>query len=289
MIDLHVHSYVSDGSCSPREIIKMAYDKKLYAVALTDHDNIEGIDEAEREANKYNIKFLKGIEISVSYEEGRLLHILGLGIDPANEYFLNVYNRLRKLREEKLENILWTLKKQDIFMNTEELKKHAAGKYLDRQAVAKCLVEKNICRDVPEAWQKYLDPVPYGKGELLEADEAVDIIKKSGGLSFLAHYHKRIGLEGYTKQEAEEHIKYLVSLGMDGIERYYPSYSDEHIEYAEYLIHKYNLIPSGGTDFHGSNRPEIALGSGENRFFVPDSIYENIRLELSKRTDERMS
>jgi len=282
MIDLHVHSYISDGSNSPKEIIKMAYDKKIYALALTDHDNIEGLEEAETEAKKYNINFLKGIEISVSYGEGQLLHILGLGIDPKNEYFLKVYNRLRKVRETGLESILWTLKEQDISINIEELKKHAAGKYLDRQAVAKWLVEKNICRNVPEAWKKYLDPLPYGQGELLEADEAIDIIKKSGGLSFLAHYHKRIGLERYTKPEAEEHIKYLISLGLDGIERYYPSYSDEHIEYAEYLIHKYNLVPSGGTDFHGSNRPEIVLGSGEEDFFIPDSVYENIKLRISK-------
>lgn len=282
MIDFHVHSNISDGGNSPREIIKMAYDKKIVALALTDHDNIEGIEEAETEAQKYNIKFLKGIELSVSYGEGRLLHILGLGIDPQNEYFLNVYNRFRKVREEHLEKLLWILKEQDISIGVEELKEFAAGKYLDRQAIAKYLIKKNICRNMPEAWNKYLDPVPYGQGELLEADEAMDIIKKSGGLSFLVHFHKRIGLDGYTKQEAEEHIKHLVSLGLDGIERYYPSYSDEDIKYVEYLIDKYHLIPSGGTDFHGSNRPEIALGSGEGDFLVPDSVYENIRLRLSK-------
>ena len=87
MIDLHVHSYVSDGTDSPSEIIKMAFDKKIKAIALTDHDSIEGIPEAEKEALKYKVEFLKGIEISTSYKDGRLLHIIGLGIDTENQVF----------------------------------------------------------------------------------------------------------------------------------------------------------------------------------------------------------
>jgi predicted metal-dependent phosphoesterase TrpH len=258
----------------------MAYDKKVAAVALTDHDSIEGLAEAELEAEKYNVNFLKGIEISVSYGEQRLLHILGLGIKPENEYFIKVYNRLRAVREEGLERVLWILNKQGISIKMQQLDQYATAKYLDRHTLTKYFVDKNICKNVPEVWQNYLDPIPYGQGELLEVDEAIDIIRKSGGLSFVAHFHKKIGLEGYTKHETEEHIKYLVSLGLDGIEHYYPSYSKEHMEYAQYLINKYSLIPSGGTDFHGTNRPDIALGTGEKDFNVPDSVYDNIRLRI---------
>lgn len=280
MIDLHVHSCVSDGTDSPSEIIRMAKRKKIKAIALTDHDTIEGIEEAELEAEKQNVNFLKGIELSVSFKEGRLIHILGLGIDPSNEYFLKAYNKMRNAREEGTNKILESLKRQGMYISIEKLRKHAAGKYLDRQAILKYFLEKNLSSTVLEFWRRYLVSIPYGEGELLEPEEALYIIKKSGGLSFLAHYHKRIGLKGYSAEEKEEHIKYLMSLGLNGIERYYPFYDNKDIEYVEYLINKYKLIPSGGTDFHGSNRPEVTLGEGKNNFFVPDSIYETIISKL---------
>ena len=280
MIDLHVHSTVSDGSNTPTEILKMAYDKKIYALALTDHDNIEGLEEAQREAEKYNIKFIKGIELSVAYGEGRLLHILGLGIDPSNQYFLKVYNKLRKTREEGLEELLRVLATRDVSIGMEDLRNYGAGEYLDRQAVSKYLIDKGICQNAADAWQNYLDPIPYGQGELFEIGEAIESIKKAGGLSFLAHYHKKIGFEGYTKEEMETHMERLVALGLDGIEQYYPSYTEEEAQYAQYLINKYSLLPSGGSDFHGANRADIALGTGDGSFVVPDSVYESIKLRL---------
>jgi predicted metal-dependent phosphoesterase TrpH len=280
MIDFHVHSHVSDGTNSPREIIKMAYEKKINAIALTDHDSVEGINEAEIEAEKYGVNFLKGIEISTDYGDGKLLHILGIGIDPSNVDFLKAYKRMKIAREEGLDRVLEILKGQGIAISYDELQEFAVGKYIDRQAITKYFVHKKICDNVPQVWQKYLDPIPYGEGELLSPKETLEIIKKSGGMSFLAHYHKRIGLEGYNKEEKEEQIKYLISLGLDGIERYYPSFSDDDIEYVEYLMNKYNLLPCGGTDFHGGNRPEISLGTGESNFYVPDSIYENIKVKL---------
>ena len=106
MIDLHVHSYVSDGTDSPSEIIKMAHEKKIKAIALTDHDSIEGIEEAEKEAVKLNMNFLKGIEISTSYKDGRLLHIIGLGMDIENQYFLNAYKKMKIAREEGMDRVL---------------------------------------------------------------------------------------------------------------------------------------------------------------------------------------
>src|SRR5471030_19574 len=128
MIDLHVHSYVSDGTSSPSEIIKMAYERRIKAVALTDHDSIEGIPQAEDEALKLNVNFLKGIEISTSYKSGRLLHILGLGIDTNNENFLKAYKRMKKAREEGIGDILEILKKQGISIDIEVLRKYAVGK-----------------------------------------------------------------------------------------------------------------------------------------------------------------
>lgn len=282
MIDLHVHSYISDGSNSPSEIIQMAHSQEIYAIALTDHDSIDGIEEARREAEKYQMNFIEGIELSVAYGKDRLIHILGLGINSQNPYFLKTYHKFRKVREQALEKVIWTLKKQQIELSFEKLKEYAVGPYRDRQTVAKYLIEKKLANSAPEVWQKYLDPIPYERREILTAEEALHMIKEAGGLSFLAHYHKPIGLEGYSALEAEKHIESLKSLGLDGIERYYPSFTSEHIAYAEYLMHKYGLIPCGGTDYHGTNRPEIALGIGCNDFQVPDCVYDSMSFKMSK-------
>ncbi len=281
MIDLHVHSFVSDGYNSPKEIIKMAHEKDIKAIALTDHDSIEGLHEAKEEAEKYNINFLKGIEMSVSYGEGRLLHILGIGINIKNEFFIEQYIKMRKAREKGTSDILEILKKKNVHIKIEDLKRYAVGQYLDRHAITKYFVDNNICSTVPKVWQNYLDPIPYGEGELFQIEQAIHTIKKSGGLSFLAHYNKRIGFAGYNKDEIEKQIKYLVSLGLDGIERYYPSFRKDDEEFVQYLLNKYKLIPSGGTDFHGIYRKEIGLGTGEGNFFVPDDVYEDIKKKLS--------
>lgn len=285
MVDLHVHSYISDGTLSPTEIIKLASDRRIKAVALTDHDSVEGLEEADNEAKRLGVEFIKGIEISTSYGEGRLLHILGLGIDPENTYFNEVYTKMKKAREAGMHNILEILAAQGISIDIEELRKYTIGQYMDRQAIPKYFIDKGILKSAPEVWHRYLDPIPYGEGELLSAEEALSVIKKSGGLSFLAHYNKWIGFEGYTKKEIEEHMEQLTALGLDGLERYYPTFNTEDNEYVEYLMNRYKLIPSGGTDFHGANRPEVSLGSAENNFYIPDEIYERILAKLKSNID----
>lgn len=275
-IDLHVHSYISDGACSPKEIIEIACEKGVKAIALTDHDNIGGLHEAEVEALKLNVDFLNGIEISSLYENGRILHIIGLGIDTNNKEFLEVYNRMKKARDQGVKDILKILETQGIYIDIDVLKRNSLNQYLDRYDIYKYFIENGISNDAQHIWDKYLDPIPYGSDELLKVEDAIEIIRKSGGLSFLAHYNKIMGLKGFSKIDMEEHIKYLISVGLNGIEKYYPSYSKEDIEFLDYLVNKYNLIPSGGTDFHGKNRPGISLGVGNDNFSIPFSVYENI-------------
>jgi len=281
-IDLHVHSYMSDGTCSPKEIIELASKNKVKAIALTDHDNIDGLNEAESEALKHNVYFLKGIEISSLDEKGRLLHILGLGIDTKNREFLKVYTKMKKAREESVKRILEILDAKGISIDINVLKMNCLGEYLDRFDIHKYLLQNGISNNIQYIWDKYLDPIAYESGELLKVEDAIEIIRKAGGLSFLAHYNKRIGLMGLNKIEMEEYIKNLVRLGLDGIERYYPTYGKEDNEYLDYLIDKYSLIASGGTDFHGENRPEIKLGVGNNNnFSIPYSVYECIVEKIS--------
>lgn len=284
IIDLHTHSYISDGACSPKEVVEAAYKNNVKALALTDHDSIAGIKEICEVSKSYNIEILNGIEFSTLYKDGRILHILGLGIDIKNKDFLESYCRMKKTREAEVPNILnHILIHHGLNIDINTLKERAVDEYLSRYDIYRYIIDNKICTNGQAVWDKYLDPIPYKKGELLEVDEVLKIIKQAGGLSFLAHYNKEIGLGGFNKTEIDEHLKYLISLGLNGIERYYPSFKEEDHEFLDYLIQKYNLLSSGGTDFHGSTRKGIHIGIGNGNMAISYSLYENIIENLGKK------
>lgn len=276
-IDLHTHTIFSDGGSTPEELINTAVEQNVKAIALTDHDNIEGIEEAARLAKANNIDFLPGIEISARYKDDRVLHILGLGIDYTNEEFLYVYNRMKQARHQRVNLILSSIKEKGISIDIEELREKALGPYLGRHDIFRYFMRKKLCKTPQEVWDKYLDIVPYSEDELIDVKDAIRIIKSAGGSSFLAHYNKPIGLGGLSAEGMEEEIEYLISLGLDGVERYYPSFNEADYKFLDYLIEKYSLMISGGTDYHGKNRPDIELGSGkDNNLFIPYDVYTKI-------------
>ena len=147
LIDLHTHSYISDGKDSPSEVIKAASKNNLKAIALTDHDSIYGIKEATITANKYKIEVIPGIEISSLYND-RIIHILGLGIDITNDYFLNTYNTMKKIRENNLPKILEILdKKHNLKIDINYLHKIKFDEYLSRYDIYRYILENNICNE----------------------------------------------------------------------------------------------------------------------------------------------
>ncbi len=276
IIDLHVHSNISDGTLTPKEIVNLAIKDNISAVALTDHDSVEGVKALSIEATKNNLKFLTGIEISCEYGKGRILHLLGLGIDIDNVKFIKPYEEMKEARELGVNVVLKFIKNKGIDLTLDDLKELATNKYIDRYTIHRYFIKNNICNNAQEVWDKYLDPVPYEKGELIKVEDAIRIIKESGGVSILAHYNKKIGLYGYTESEKEEYIKYLVGKGLDGVERYYPSFTNNDYKFLDYIINKYSLVYSGGSDFHGENREDIKLGIGNGDLSIEYKVYENI-------------
>ncbi len=276
MIDLHTHSNISDGTFSPRELIQQAKKIGLTAIALTDHDSIDGLEEAQNEADKLGVCLLKGIEFSVAFGNKSLIHVLGLNIDTSNEDFLKIYNHYRQLRASKLSHVFETLHQIGINITPDDVEPYISGGFMDRQAIAKCMVGKSYTESVRDSWVNYLDKAPYTDGELINAADAFSAIHAAGGKAFLAHFHLPIGLKGYSDEEARHHLLTLQKLGLDGIEFYYPSFTEEDSLRCAKYINDYGFLKSGGTDFHGGNRPHIKLGIGEGQFNVPDELLHNI-------------
>ena len=137
-----------------------------------------------------------------------------------------------------------------------------------------------------EIWDRYLDPAVAEAG--LEHDvtpeEALSAIRAAGGVTSLAHFHKTIGLKGLTDDETEEAIQELKGFGLDGMEQFYPNYTVRDMAFAGYLIHKYGLLATGGSDFHGKNRPGVEMGFGmDGNLFVPEKIWEGVEERLHER------
>ncbi len=283
-IDLHVHSLVSDGSYTPAGLAKLARERGLSGFALTDHDNIAGDAEAAAAAQQEGIDFIPGMELTVEFEN-RKLHIVCLGFDAAQPDFQSLYRRMRATKEAKIAEIIQYIAQKGIDISLEKVQPFAYGRTIDRYAIMRYLVSLHLYDHAQPLWDNYLDPAV----RLLDlevnitAEEALPVIHKAGGVTSLAHFHKNIGFKGLSRLEQEAAILRLHQLGLDGMERWYPNYTAEDAAFAGYMIEKYELLPTGGTDFHGSNRPEIELGTGlHDNIAIPYAYLEGVRAACKK-------
>ena len=274
-IDLHVHSLVSDGSFMPGELAAHAKAQGLSAFALTDHDVIAGNAEAQAAAAAVGIEF-----------KGHKLHIVCLGFDAQHPEFQRLYKRIRSVKEGKIPEIVEYVRCKGVAITMEQVEQFAYKGLLDRYAVMRYLVSLQMYDRAQPLWDNYLDPavVAMGLNVNITAEEALPIIKQAGGVTSLAHFHKKIGLGDLdNRQQQEQAIVELHQLGLDGMERYYPNYTADDAEFAAQMIAKYDLMPTGGTDFHGTNRPGIEMGSGMNgNMAVPYEFFQEVKSRLNK-------
>ena len=276
MIDLHVHSNKSDGTFSPRQLVQYASEKGLTAFALTDHDTTAGLEEALTAARKLPVTVIPGIEFSTAYEE-KDVHILGLGIDYKTPVFsaaLEEFIASRRHRNEQMCQKLRDYIKTDI--TYERLLEAFPGAVITRANYARYLFQQGHVKSMPEAFDRYIgDRAPcFIPREKVTPQKAVELIRKAGGIPVLAHpplYHM-------SDARLDKLVRELTETGLAGIEAYYSTYTAGETVHMKSLARQYHLLITGGSDFHGANKPDIDLGIGKGSLHVPDSILDDLHL-----------
>ncbi len=273
-IDLHTHSNCSDGSMSPEELIRHAKAEGLSALALTDHDTVDGLARAQKEARRVGLEFIPGIEFSV-VSDGET-HIVGLYVDPTEKRFCEALDEIRRERTERNRQTQERLFALGLPVTVEEARRRAGSDLIGRAHFAKVMVEKDFVHSVKDAFDRFLAAgrPAYCAIRSLSAREGIQRIKEAGGVAVAAHLH-HIGKEG---KDLEEYLRQLKDFGLDGVEGVYSEYTPQMTREYQALAKKLGLVLSGGTDFHGSMKPHIAIGKGMGDLAVPYSFLEQIKL-----------
>lgn len=273
LIDLHTHSTASDGSLSPEELIVHAAESGLSAVAVSDHDNTDGIRPAMREGQKVGIEVVPAIELSAKSDTET--HILGYFIDPDSLEMKNAMKHIREVRVERIAETCELLEKHNIHVTLDEVKKKAGSGILCRAHIAKIMTEQGYVSSPREAFARWMNVgcPAYSDAQAITDEESIELITKAGGDAYLAHLH-------LTKKDGDEldsFVKRLKNAGLCGIEGYYTDYTPDMEREYRTLAEKYELKISGGTDFHGAFKPHISIGRGLGNLKIPYSVLERMR------------
>jgi len=286
IIDLHTHTNYSDGELYPLELIRLAIEKRIGILGITDHDTLEGI----KKVNKQNplivdsgIKIINGIELSAKVKKGRM-HILGYDIDI---FDINLNNKMSELKDNSINSVLSIMEqiKRDygIIFRYDDIKELVNSNHnLGRPDLAKLCVKYGYASSIQDAFDKYLIEAhnktrSTGKG--LPYEECIELILKSKGIPVLAH-PKSLEL---SKKEFLILLKEMINIGLKGIEVYHSSHTEEEIKYYLEIANKYNLLISGGSDYHGPIvKPDIDIGTGkDNNIKIKSlSLVEEIKNKL---------
>jgi hypothetical protein len=279
-VDLHCHSTASDGTFAPAQVVQLAKDSGLSALALTDHDTIGGIAEAQAAAKNLGIDFLPGIEISAEFPRPGTMHILGYGIDPQLPALKNLTEELLAGRDNRNPRIVAKLNEMGVAVTMEEWEAEAKGVVLGRPQLAAILFRKGYVNSVKQAFDKYIGqgaPAYFDK-ERLTPRQAFERIREAKGLPILAH---PVQLRLQNDAQLERLVKDLMDMGLAGIEVIHSDHNTDVIEKLTRLADKYQLLKTGGSDFHGSTKADIRLGVANGRK-VPRAFFDALVNQLGK-------
>ncbi len=273
LCDLHTHSVFSDGTCSPKELLLLAKKVGLSAVALTDHNTIAGIESFLEESKKVDIEAISGVEISSDYN-GTELHILALCIDKRYFNAMNDFLAIPVKRKEESNKLLAeSLVKNGYFVDYNKLKFENHGS-LNRVHFALELVKSGYVKSINEAFNTLLSEKNgfYKQPKRYTAKEVIEFIGLVNAVSVLAH-----PLLNLTKKELVEFLPKAKEYGLTAMETRYSKYSKEDQELSTMLAKEFRLLESGGSDFHGDNKPDIKIGVGTGNLQVPYEFVKTIK------------
>lgn len=271
-IDLHTHTYYSDGFYSPKELILKAKEKGIDLISITDHDSINSLDEALEAGKKHGVEVIPGVEISTDISD-REIHILGYFIDPTNRELEHYLKFFRDERIKRAGRIVKKLNSLGLEITLDDVIEKASKGAIGRPHIANAMVEKKLVSNFYEAFNKYIgNGCPaYERKVHVSPQSAFKIISDAGGLSFIAH-------PGNTPEYI---IKELIDAGVDGIEVIHPSHIQNKVKYYRGIVNEYFLLESGGSDFHGGDRnDEENLG----KYCTDSSIVDAMRTRLLRNS-----
>ncbi|MBF0411693.1 MAG: ribonuclease III [Desulfamplus sp.] len=319
MIDLHIHSTASDGSFTPPQIVNLAVSKGLNAIAITDHDTIDGVREAIEAGIPHNLEFITGVELSAQplpgYGKDGSIHILGYGFSIYDRQITRTLEKLGDARANRNPLILERLRNLGFTLTMDEVIAISGPGQIGRPHIAKAMVEKGYVASFDEAFDHYL-----GKGRPAYIDKfrlscvaAIKMIIDAGGVPVLAHpglikidnsYQHEFSGDCHSKsgQEAdlspvsacyqnkcnpiEYFISQLVGMGLMGIEVFHTDHSEEQTKYFAKLAQKKRLLMTGGSDFHGTMKPEVKMGSGIGNLSISNDHYKNLSIAAERTRKE---
>lgn len=273
-IDLHVHSNCSDGTLSPRELTAYAARKGLAAFALTDHDTLAGLKEAQAASLEYSLELVCGIEFSTVYQD-RDIHMVALDIDPDNPRLSEAVHLLQQERKERNRKIISKMAADGIDISWEQMLEEFGDIFWTRAHFARYLAGHGYVKTMQDAFRTHIgDDCRYFVPRAMATPAQITtLIRKTGGIPVLAHpFQYRLGEEGLRRLASE-----LKDCGLIGIEAMYSTHTEQQQEEVEHLARDLGLCVSGGSDFHGANKPDIDLGSGRGNLKIPYELLERMR------------
>lgn len=279
MIDLHVHTTASDGTYSPEEVVRLAAEKGIRAVAITDHDTTLGIQSAIIAGKAHGVEVIPGVEISVRWNGGTM-HMLGYFVKEDAE-FLDSLRFLREGRQQRIPRILDKLTSLGISLTEADVYDASKAGSPGRPHVANALVNKGYVSSREEAFSRFLGKgaPAYVEKVKLGPLKSIEIILKAGGVPVLAHPYS---LNEPDPSRLRQILASLIPFGLKGIEAHYPEHSLEQTKTYLELAEDLGLLVTGGTDFHGQNKPNVDLGCIPVTGHIPYSFLENLK-EVSGR------
>jgi predicted metal-dependent phosphoesterase TrpH len=279
IVDLHTHTYYSDGTLSPTELVRKAKNKGLAGLAITDHDTTAGVPEGIEAGQQYGVEVIPGVEISAIYDHGTL-HILGYFIDINNselqanlKEYINARNRRNPLILQKLNDLGYP-------MSMEEVEELAGGEVVNRPHIAQAMVNRGYVQTKKEAFDRFIahGGIAYVPKEVFSPEQAIDIIHNAGGVAVIAH-PDQLGHPELSLTLTE--LRKLAEYGVDGIEAYHGECHPDHCDPYAHLARELGLFVTGGSDFHGDMKHQD-LGTISGRTSIPYEYVKEMQIVSQK-------